>query len=322
MTGPVTASMTGSVSGSVSGSLWPMLAFLLLAVGFALGVVGLLRLARGHSLIPTRRGSARRIDRTLLRRYALASAVGVVVVVATRWPVAGLAAAGLVVLGPRVFGGAAAGRRELAKVEAIASWTESLRDTAGAAAGLEQAIPATLGAAPALLRRQLRDLAARLDGRVPLPEALARFADDVADPAADLVVAALTLNARQRAGGLDRILTSLATSSRVELEMRRKVELERRGLRRQAQRIAGAVTGFAVLQALFARGWVEPYSTTAGQLVLAVLIGLFVAAFVRMRSLSQSEPVPRFLTSADAVTEIASFKPHHKSGLSSVGQRS
>ena len=92
-----------------------------------------------------------------------------------------------------------------------------------------------------LLRAPVRELAARLDGRVPLPEALARFADDVDDPAADMVVAALSLNARQRAGGLDRILTSLAASSRTELEMRRKVELERRALRRQAQRIAFAV---------------------------------------------------------------------------------
>lgn len=124
-----------------------------------------------------------------------------------------------------------------------------------------------------------------------------------------MVVASLTLNARQRAGGLDRILTSLATSSRAELEMRRKVELERRGLRRQAQRIAGAVTGFAILQALFARGWVEPYSTATGQLVLVLLMGLFLAAFMRMRSLAESQPQVRFLTSAETVTEIASFKP-------------
>ena len=225
-------------------------------------------------------------------------------------------------LGPRVFGGAAAGRSELEKIEAIASWTESLRDTAGAAAGLEQAIPATIAAAPARLARPLRDLAARLDGRVPLPEALARFADDVADPAADLVVAALTLNARQRAGGLDRILTSLAASARTELEMRRKVELERRGLRRQAQRIAGAVAGFAVLQAVFAPGWVEPYSTSTGQLVLVCLMSGFIAAFVRMRSLSESAPLARFLTSADAVTDIASFKPYRQPDLTGGGEPS
>ena len=38
-------------------------------------------------------------------------------------------------------------------------------------------------------------------------------------------------------------------------------------------------------------------------------LGLFLGAFVRMRSLSESEAQPRFLTSAEAVTEIASYKP-------------
>ena len=270
----------------------------------------MVRLGHGQSLLPPRRQEAgRRLDRAVARTWCAGLGVGGVVVMVTRWPVAGLATTALVVLWPRVFGGAAVGRRQLAKIEAIATWTESLRDTASAAAGLEQAIPATVAAAPALLQRPLRDLAARLDGRVPLPEALVRFADDVDDPAADLVVAALALNARQRAGGLDRILTALATSSRSELEMRRKVELERRGLRRQAQRIAGAVIGFALLQALFARGWVAPYSSTVGQMVLIVLMGLFLAAFVRMRSLADSKPEPRFLTSAEAVTEIASYQP-------------
>jgi len=299
-----------------------MFGFMLLAGGCALGVVSLVALARGHSLVPQRSTLGTRIDQARLRALGLAAGAGLLALLLTRWPVAALAAAGLVVLAPRVFGGSAVGRRELAKIEAIATWTESLRDTAAAAAGLEQAIPATLAAAPPLLQRPLRDLAARLDGRVPLPEALVRFADDVADPAADLVVAALTLNARQRAGGLDRILTALAESSRAELEMRRKVELERRSLRRQAQRIAGAVTGFAVLQALLARGWVAPYSTSTGQLVLVVLMGVFLAAFVRMRTLSASEAQSRFLTSADAVTEIASYKPRIRSGPTSLPERS
>ena len=194
-------------------------------------------------------------------------------------------------------------------IEAIAAWTESLRDTAGAAAGLEQAIPATVTAAHPLLRRPLRELAARLDGRVPLPEALARFADDVDDPAADLVVAALTLNARQRAGGLDRILTSLAASSRAELEMRRNVELERRSLRRQAQRIAGAVDRLR-----------DPPSTVRPRLGGAVLLtgrpararGTDGAVPGRVRPdavLGRDRTEPRFLTSADEVTEIASYKP-------------
>jgi tight adherence protein B len=286
-----------------------MLGFLLAVTAAALGVLAIVRLAGGKPALPKIEVTPA-LDRTRTRQFGTALVIGLIALLVTRWPLAGVAAGTIVFFWPRLFGGGAAGRRQLEKIEALAAWTESLRDTATAAAGLEQAIPATVGAAHALLRAPVRELAARLDGRVPLPEALARFADDVDDPIADMVVAALSLNARQRAGGLERILTSLAASSRAELEMRRKVEHERRALRRQAQRIAFAVIGFIGLQAIFARGWVEPYSTPLGQLVLAILAAAFAGAFMRMRSLSSTEAEPRFLTSPDAVTEIASYKPH------------
>jgi tight adherence protein B len=286
------------------------LVFLLAVAGVAVGLVALLHLGRGGSLLPAGpRPAHPRRDPAQMRRLLIGLALGLVILLLTRWPAAGIAAGGLAVLWQRVFGGAAAGRRQLRKIEAIAVWTESLRDTAAAASGLEQAIPATVQSAPDLLRKPLRDLSARLAGRVPLPEALARFADDLDDAAGDMVVAALSLNARQRAGGLQRILTALAMSARAELEMRRKVEHERRALRGQAQRIAGLVVGFVVLQAIFARGWVEPYSSPAGQLALSVFIAVFLAAFMRMRSLANTKPPTRFLTSAEAVTEVASFKP-------------
>lgn len=285
-----------------------LLGFLTAVACTTVGLLALLRLARGRPVLEWPLTAPIVIASDRLRQIGIAAAAGVIVSVFTRWPLAGAAATVLTYLWPRLFGGAALGRRQLAKIEAIAAWTESLRDTATAAAGLEQAIPATVAAAHPLLRSPVRELAARLDGRVPLPEALARFADDVDDPAADMVVAALSLNARQRAGGLDRILTALAASSRAELEMRRKVELERRALRRQAQRIALAVAGFAALQATFARGWIAPYSTPVGQLVLAALVAAFVGAFARMKSLAASEPELRFLTASD-ITEIASYRP-------------
>lgn len=290
--------------------------FLVAVAAASLGIVAVIRLASREPVIP-RIDGLRGVNHAKVRRFAYAAVAAVLAVVLTRWPLAGVAAACTVLLWPRIFGGGRAGRRQLEKIEAIAAWTESLRDTASAAAGLEQAIPATTSAAHHLLRGPVRELAARLDGRVPLPEALARFADDVDDPAADMVVAALSLNARQRAGGLDRILSALAASSRAELEMRRKVEHERQLLRRQAQRIAFAVVGFVVLQAVFARGWVEPYATPLGQFVLAVITAVFVAAFVRMRSLSGSDPEPRFLTPG-RTSEVGIDEPH----IAGFGRRS
>ena len=289
-----------------------MVLFMVLAAAAALGLVALLVLARGGSLIPApspQRARSRQASLAKLRGLGIAGAVGLVVLAVTRWPTAAAAAGVVVALWPRIVGGGAAGKGQLAKIEAIAAWTEALRDTAGAASGLEQAIPATVNAAPGLLSRPLRDLSARLDGRVPLPEALARFADDVDDPAADMVVAALSLNARQRAGGLERILTELAATSRTELEMRRKVEHQRRSVRRQSQQIVAAGLVFVVAQAVFAHSWVAPYSTITGQLVLLIIGGLFVGAFARMRSLAEPELPDRFLTSAEDITEVASYKP-------------
>lgn len=294
-------------------------AFLLAVAAVALGLVMMVRLAQGRSAVPPI-SFGRRASKAERRRIVFAATVGLLVLVLTRWPLGGLAAIVVILMWPRLFGGGAAGRRQLEKIEALAAWTESLRDTASAAAGLEQAIPATVGAAQPLLQAPVRELAARLDGRVPLPEALARFADDVDDPSADMVVAALSLNARQRAGGLERILTSLAASSRAELEMRRKVENERRGLRRQAQRIAGAVTAFIGLQAVFARGWVEPYSTPTGQFVLGLLSAIFIATFARMRSLSDTDVEPRFLAAPHDVTEVASYRPVQQASLRPRGR--
>ena len=147
------------------GGVAMMLAFLLAVAAAALGIVGLLHLARGRDPAaypkqPTRPPR----DPAQLRRAGLAAALALGVLVVTRWPAAALAAGGLALLWPRVFGGAAAGRRELRKIEAIAVWTESLRDTSAAASGLEQAIPATVSSAPELLQRPLRDLSARLAG--------------------------------------------------------------------------------------------------------------------------------------------------------------
>jgi tight adherence protein B len=97
-----------------------------------------------------------------LPRVTATLAVVVVVATVTRWPVgtllAGLAAWFL----PPVLGPDREHARAVEKIEAIASWTEQLRDTLAAAAGLEQAILATAPIAPAAVRGHVAGLAARI----------------------------------------------------------------------------------------------------------------------------------------------------------------
>jgi tight adherence protein B len=296
-----------------------MLLFVLVVAAFGVGVIGCVRLARGWELCPAgvRAWAARASRRRGFgggRLLGLAVVVTVLVLAVTRWPVAAVLAGALVALWPRLAGGGAVERRAVAKIEAVAAWTESLRDTAAAASGLEYAIPATLDSAPPLLERPLRALTYRLAARVPLPQALTLFAEEVDDAAADIVVAALSLNARQRAGGLSRVLTALAANTRAELEIRRKVLLERNAVRRQSQQVAVLGLLLAVGQAVLAPDWFAPYGTPVGQGVLAVLVGAYLALAVRLRRLADPEPQPRFLGRADAVLEMASFGPRVGAG--------
>ena len=247
------------------------------------------------------------------RRTALLSggvAVGLLVLVVTRWPVLAVALGGLVALWDRFFGGAAEERRAISKLEALASWTESLRDTIAGAVGLEQAIPATAATASPQIRPALNLLVDRLRIREPLPEALRLLADDFDDASADLIVAALLLNSRLRGPGLREVLTALAVSAREELDMRRRIEAERRSTRRSVQVVVGITLGVAGMLILLNRQYVAPYTSFVGQIVLTVVIALFAAGVAWLRRLARVQQAERFLlvrqTSTDRFTAAPS----------------
>ena len=122
-----------------------------------------------------------------------------------------------------------------------------------------------------------------------------QFADDMDDPSADLIFAALVLNARLRGPGLREVLSALAVSAREELDMRRHIEAERAvdpaqragrrrdhaahgGRTRPVQPdVHGAVHGFV------------------GQVVLAVVIALYALGLIWLRRLAKIEVPERFL---------------------------
>src|SRR5512139_1720120 len=127
------------------------------------------------------------------RRLILGSAAGLVALLATGWVVAGASIGLLVAYWDRIAGSSAVEKRAIGRLDALASWTESLRDTIAGAIGLEQAIPATAVNAGAPIRPSLNLLVDRLLIREPLPVALRAFADDLDDPSADVICAALLL---------------------------------------------------------------------------------------------------------------------------------
>lgn len=258
---------------------------------------GLVRVARaGPTLKETITGLGRRVP--------LGVGAGVLTLLLTQWVVAALCIGALLLFWDRLFGSARAEKAGLAQIEGLATWTESLRDTVAGAVGLEQAIPATAHAAAPSIAPHLFALSDRLRVRVPLPQALRRFADDLDDPGADLIIAALILNSQLRGPGLRGVLSSLATSARAELEMRQRVNAGRRATQRSVQLVVGITVAFVVGLRLFNPTYVEPYGTPVGQVVLLGILAFFAAGVMWLRRLSKFEMPDRFLRTVDPVVGV------------------
>ncbi|MEV0628243.1 type II secretion system F family protein [Nonomuraea wenchangensis] len=269
--------------------------FALLAGALAGGGLFLLILSL-YGMRPRPPQPQRHLVRMLTTRAAVAAVAASLVLLITRWPVAAVGTVLLVFAWRGLSGGAAEERAAMRRLEGLAAWTESLRDTIAGAAGLEQAIPSSIRAAAPTLRPHLRAMIDRLHTRMALPEALAIFADELDDPSADLVVAALMLNSKLRGPGLRDVLGALAVSAREELDMRRRVEAERRATRRSVQIVVITALGFAALLVLFNGDYVEEYDDPLGQAVLVVVATLFGAGFAWMRRLAGFDKPTRLLT--------------------------
>ena len=281
MTGPALFPLLGILAGAVLGG----------------GVFLLVVAIRGVTARPAS-ARASKLERALRDvagvRGAVALVLGALTLLATRWVVAGIGVA-LLALGWRSLGGASGERRAIARLEGLASWTESLRDTIAGAVGLEQAIPSSQRAAAPSLQEPLARLVDRLHTRMPMPDALRRFADDLDDPGADLIIAALIINSRLRGPGLRDLLGGLSTSVREELDMRRKINADRRSTRRSVQIVVLVAVAVALLLGVFNHSYVSVYDQPLGQIVLVVVAGFYAAGFFWLRKLARFDAPERLL---------------------------
>lgn len=253
------------------------------------------------ALLPARRGAdpvvKMRVDvRRLGSRAMVAVMVAVVVLAATRWVLPALVCGAM---GWWVTGLIAdrdrRGHGELERVEALATWTEQLRDVLMAGDQPIGAIQATVSTCPEPVRPQVRALASRL-GRQPEQLVLRQFADELDDPTADLIAAGL-LVALTKGGRAERVLSSLAQQARHQAERRKLLEAEREPARREVWWVTGMMTAQLVGGLVFARSsYLAPYRTLSGQVVLCVLLGAFLALIVYVQRLSRFTRPARFLS--------------------------
>ena len=280
----------------------------LLGLGTGLGVLLFVRGWRGVEPRPRQRDTRGRGDRPHGGgrrergglRVGAALGVAVVAGLVTGW-VAGAVLAGMACWAlPRVLGRDPEHTHRVARVEAIATWTEMLRDTLSAASGLEQAILATAPLAPVPIHGQIAGLARRLENGERLAPSLRRLADELADPTGDLVIAALVKAAQQQARQLADLLGALAQTAREQVSMRMRVEAGRARTRTSVRVIVGTTLAFAVAVVLLNRPYLSAYDSVTGQAVLLGIGVLFAAGFAWLARITRVVEPPRLLASASA----------------------
>jgi hypothetical protein len=273
------------------------LAMVLLGALAGAGVLAVVAGVRGQAVLPSlgpgaaRRGAGPGRSIGLL---ALAVALAAATYALTGWVVGAALAMMAVPLVPRA---ASAGRRhqaEVSQVEAIATWTEQLRDTMAAAHGLEQAVAATATVAPSAIAPEVARLAARLD-HVGLAEALRGLADDIDHPACDFVVAGLVTAAERQARDLGPLLSQLASCARDEAQMRSRVWAGRARTRTSVRVISGSIALFALGLLVLNRSYLAPYDSATGQLMLLAIGATFAGAVGAMDRMGRIAVPERFV---------------------------
>lgn len=179
-------------------------------------------------------------------------------------------------------------------VEAIASWTESLRDTISAAAGLEQAIIATENHCPRAIAVPVQRMVASLRYGT-FEDSLRRFADDVAHPTCDFVVAALITASTHHSRDVAQLLGHLAECSRSECELYLRIWVSRARTRASVRIIKGTIAFFAFGLVLFNSAYLAPFASAEGCVVLLLISICFVSSLFWMSRIAQVDIPTRLL---------------------------
>lgn len=267
----------------------------LAAMLFVGGILVIVASAQGRLPSPsfdaTRARSPRSVSADQIAvRITLGIGLGSVVYMATFWPVAALYGAGAGAFAPTLLLAKRERRKAIDRVDAIAIWVETLRDTMAASAGLQEALRLSAGIAPEPIRDEVRDLTVRLQHE-SLTSALRRFAGDMQHPLSDMVVASLILASSRHAGSLRGTLDSTSMAARDTAAMWREVESKRASAFQQA-RLAGWISfSLMVFMTLTRRDFLTPFDSFTGQVALAIILGLFGSGTVVLYRMAR--PVER-----------------------------
>ena len=279
-----------------------LLVILLCGVVTGLGAFIIFLAIRGNQVKFRNKNSDLQVNFSRSINMLIAPAVGVLIFFITRWLLVAVVLSLVFVAVPALKSKQRLRRDERGLADAIATWTEQLRDTLAGAHGLEQAIVATSNHAPAAISSAVRRLSAQIQyGK--LSDGLRRFADDVDHPIADFVSAALITATKYQARDLAQLLGHLAQCAREEGRMRTRIWVGRARTRSSVRIISSVVTGFVAMLVIFNRDYLSVYSSLEGQVMLSFIFIVFGVALIMLDQFSRISTPQRFIRRREAVAQ-------------------
>lgn len=183
---------------------------------------------------------------------------------------------------------------DTAMLQALDRWVRSIAQSLPIGRDVPGAIRSSILSAPEVLAPCLARLVSRFNVGMRTDDALTRMADELADPDADAVLAALILASRRTGAGLSTTLQGLADNIQAQLTMLRAVKNER-DRPRQTVRIV-TVLGVVIIGGSIVFGdFFDSYASPLGQVILTVLVGAYFAVVLVMAAMTRPRVRARVL---------------------------
>jgi Flp pilus assembly protein TadB len=229
-------------------------------------------------------------------RHLVTTAVVVALVVWmwTGWPVHGILAGAAVIGLPYLLNPGTAATLRIERLEALGQWLNHLAGVHQAGISLPQTIRASAKGAPGPIAPNVRALADRLRGGTEAQDAFAHFADELADGVSDHVVLLFQSHAVYKGPGLSDALEALAVTIHQQAADARDIEADRAKVRKSS-RMVSVVICVVVVGCMLNDAWSGWYQSPVGQIVLAVLGGLFAWTLSWLRRIARTKTDPRLL---------------------------
>ncbi len=178
---------------------------------------------------------------------------------------------------------------------ALASWVEALAAVMRTHSGLSESISSTAEYASPLIANDVRILAADAQSR-SLPEALADFAIRVDHGASDRIAMALIVADSRQTTDLSGLLSEMADLTQQRAEFVSEIAASRSRIFTEAKAIVGFTLFMTVIGILLGKQWLKPFDEPLGEIVLAFIVMLYIAASYLLVQLGKPSEQPRFLT--------------------------